>query len=407
MRAKRVTFKNEEGIELVGKLELPLDQQPKQFALFAHCFTCSKDLKAVQHITLALAQKGFGVLRFDFTGLGQSDGSFSDTTFTTNLNDISAAAQFLEEHYAAPSLLIGHSLGGTAVLLSGATMDSVKAVATIGAPYEPEHVLKLIKNDIQEIREKGVAEVQIAGRSFNIKSKFLEDLEHQGLEKLLNEARGKALLVMHSPQDEVVGVANARAIYDAAHHPKSFISLDGADHLLSAKEDALYVGEVIASWVQRYLDTAAKPQEQSDHQVMARIHEGPFLTEIIAGHHHLLADEPLDMGGEDLGPSPYELLSAGLGACTAMTLKMYADRKKMDISEIKVHLNYDNDYLSDCEHCPDEERKIGRFERLVEIVGNIDEAQQKRLLQIANKCPVHKTLEQGVTVKTELSIVRG
>lgn len=407
MRAQRVTFKNDQGVELVGKLELPLDKKPAQFALFAHCFTCSKDLKAVQHITLALSQKGFGVLRFDFTGLGQSEGEFSETNFTTNVNDISAAAKYLEEHYAAPSLLVGHSLGGTAVLLSGTTMDSVKAVATIGAPYAPEHVLKLIKSDIQEIREKGEAEVQIAGRAFKIKSQFIEDLEHQGLEKLLGEARGKALLVLHAPQDTTVGIENAKEIYNAAHHPKSFISLDGADHLLSTKEDSLYVGDVIACWVQRYLDTSAQPEAQSEHQVMARIDEGPFLTEIVAGHHHLLADEPMDVGGEDLGPSPYELLSAGLGACTAMTLKMYASRKEMNISEIKVHLNFDNDYLEDCEHCETEDRKIGRFERIIEIVGEVDEKQEKRLLQIANKCPVHKTLEQGVSVKTELSIVRG
>ncbi len=405
MRAKKVRFKNREGVALAGRLELPLDKKPQHFAIFAHCFTCSKDLKAVQNITLALSQKGFGVLRFDFTGLGQSEGEFSDTNFTSNVNDIAAAADFLTAHYKAPVLLVGHSLGGTAVLLSGVMLESVKTVATIGAPYAPEHVLNLIKTDIERIRELGEAEVQIAGRAFKIKSQFIEDLEDQGLEKLLSKARGKALLVMHSPQDDTVGVENARLIYEAAHHPKSFVSLDGADHLLSDKKDSLYVGNLIASWVQRYLTYEEEPEEKSAHQVLARIDEGPFLTEIIAGEHHLLADEPIEAGGENLGPSPYELLSAGLGACTAMTLKMYANRKKMEVEEIRVYLNYDNDYLSDCEHCEEEERKIGRFERIIEVKGVLDEKQEKRLLQIANKCPVHRTLEQGLTVETRLSIL--
>ncbi len=356
MQAKRVTFLNSDGVKLAGRLDLPVDKSPAHFAIFAHCFTCGKDLKAAKNITLALAQKGFGVLRFDFTGLGQSGGEFEDSSFTSNVNDIKAAADFLEENYKAPVLLVGHSLGGTAVVLSGVNLKSVKAVATIAAPFEPDHVLKLIKKDIAKIEKEGEATVEIAGRPFKIKSQFIQDLQNQGIEELLNKARNKALLVLHAPQDTTVGIDNAKAIYNAAHHPKSFISLDGADHLLSKSEDSLYVGQVISSWVQRYAATTEVENDlNSKHQVVARIEEGPFLTEILAGNHHLLADEPKSVGGEDLGPSPYELLSAGLGACTAMTLKMYATRKKMDIEEIRVHLNYDNDYLADCEKCVEED----------------------------------------------------
>lgn len=405
MQAKRVTFLNQGGEKLVGRLDLPVDKKPVNFAIFAHCFTCGKDLKAAKNITLALAQKGFGILRFDFTGLGQSEGDFEDTNFTSNVNDISAAADFLTKNYKAPVLLIGHSLGGTAVVLSGVNMKSVKAVATIGAPFSPKHVLKLIKKDIDLIEQKGEATVEIAGRPFKIKSQFIQDLQKQGIAELLNKARGKALLVMHAPQDDTVGIENAKDMYNAAHHPKSFISLDGADHLLSSSEDSLYVGQIIASWIARYVPVEDEQALESNHQVVARIEEGPFLTEILAGTHHIIADEPKSVGGENLGPSPYELLSAGLGACTAMTLKMYASRKKLEIEEIQVHLNFDNDYLSDCEKCVDEDRKIGRFERIIEIRGNLSESEKNKLLQIANKCPVHKTLEQGVEVKTTLSML--
>jgi uncharacterized OsmC-like protein/alpha/beta superfamily hydrolase len=405
MQAKRVTFLNGEGVKLVGRLDLPVDKRPTNFAIFAHCFTCGKDLKAAQNITLALTQKGFGVLRFDFTGLGQSGGDFEDSDFTSNVNDIRAATDFLEANYRAPVLLVGHSLGGTAVVLAGVNLKSVKAVATIGAPFEPEHVLNLIRKDIERIEKEGEAEVEIAGRAFKIKSHFIQDLKAQGLERLLNEARGKAILIMHSPQDTTVGVTNAKQIYDAAHHPKSFVSLDGADHLLSKKEDSLYTGGVIGAWVQRYLKAKEPEESATKHQVMARITEGPFLTEIMAGSHHLIADEPLDVGGENLGPSPYELLSAGLGACTAMTIKMYATRKKFPLEEVVVHLDFDNDYLEDCENCEQEGHKIGLFKRTIEIKGALDEAQQKSILQIANKCPVHKTLEQGVSIKTTLKLV--
>ena len=402
MRSESVKFLNIEGDNLTGKLELPVDGKPSSFAIFAHCFTCSKDLKAVRNITLALAQKGIGVLRFDFTGLGQSEGEFADTNFTSNVSDIGAAAQFLEEYYEAPSLLIGHSFGGTAVLMAASQMDSVKAIATIGSPCDPAHVLHLLKNDIEEIKKQGKAKVNLAGRDFNIKSHFIEDLQNQGMHKILSEMRGKALLVLHSPQDDTVGVQNARDIYVSAHHPKSFISLDGADHLLSRSKDSQYVGNVIAGWVERYLPSLEKKNLKTNSQVVARLDEGPFLTEILAGGHHIIADEPEEVGGSDLGPSPYELLSSGLAACTVMTIKMYVGRKEWPMEEVKVHVNYDNNYIEDCEECEVSERKIGKFERLIEVKGNLDEKQKQRILAIANKCPVHRTLEQGVSIETRL-----
>lgn len=402
MRSESVKFLNKEGIRLTGKLELPVDGKANNFAIFAHCFTCSKDLKAVRNITLALAQKGFGVLRFDFTGLGQSDGDFADTNFSSNVNDLAAAANFLEENYQAPSLLIGHSFGGTAVLMAASQLPSIKAIATIGSPCDPSHVLHLLSKDIDEIKKEGKATVKLAGRDFNIKSQFIEDLQNRGMHKILSEMRGKALLVMHSPQDDTVGVQNARNIYESAHHPKSFISLDGADHLLSRSKDSQYVGKVIAGWVERYLPSPEKKKLKTDAQVVARLNEGPFLTEILAGDHHLIADEPLDVGGSDLGPSPYELLSSGLAACTVMTIKMYVARKGWPMEEVKVHVSYDNKYIEDCEDCERGDRKIGMFSRRIELAGNLDEKQRQRILAIANKCPVHKTLEQGVTIETSL-----
>ncbi len=401
MKSQHIKFLNKEGEELAGRLELPLDKKPQNFAIFAHCFTCSKDLKAVRNITLALSQKGFGVLRFDFTGLGQSDGAFENTNFTSNVNDIKAAADFLTEHYKAPSLLVGHSLGGTAVLMAGSQMEHVRAIATIGAPCDPEHVLNMLREDLDQIEKNGEATVTLAGREFKIKSQFVTDLREQGLSKLLGEMR-KSTLIMHSPQDNTVGVSNAKGIYDSLHHPKSFVSLDGADHLLSNNSDSLYAGDLIACWVQRYIESEPETELKTDEQVVARLNEGPFLTEILAGPHHLLADEPTSVGGSNLGPSPYEFLSSGLGACTAMTIKMYTDRKKWPLEEVLVHLNYDNKYLEDCDKCETEERKIGKFERIIEVKGNLDEGQRKRILQIANKCPVHKTLEQGVTIETKM-----
>lgn len=402
MKSQKLQFNNSEGHSLTGRLVLPLDKKPTQFAVFAHCFTCGKDLKAERSLSLALSQKGIGVLRFDFTGLGQSEGDFADSNFSSNVSDLEAAAKFLEDNYQAPALLIGHSLGGTASIIAGSRMESVKAIATIGAPAEPSHVLHLLRENIDDIRESGSATVSLGGRDFNIKSQFVEDLENHGMQNVLESMRHKALLVMHSPQDTTVGIENAKMIYESAHHPKSFISLDGADHLMSREEDAEYAGAMIGAWAMRYLDTEEGQELETDEQVVVRLDEGPYLTEILAGKHHLLADEPVQDGGSDLGPTPYELLAAGLGACTAMTIRMYTQHKNWPLEEVQVHLSYDNKYAEDCEHCDDAQRRIGRFTRIVEVKGDLSDAQKDRILKIANKCPVHKTIDKGIQIETSL-----
>lgn len=403
MNLKKITFKNREGLELAGRIELPPDQRPHNFVLFAHCFTCTKNLTAVRNISNALAAKGFGVLRFDFTGLGESEGDFSDTNFSGNVEDLVDAAKFLADQYSAPALLIGHSLGGAAVIFAAGQINSVEAVATIGAPAEPDHVLHLVQSDLPEIKELGQARVSLGGREFTIKKQFLEDLENTTLADKTKQLR-KPLLILHSPQDSTVGVKNAEALYKAAHHPKSFISLDGADHLLSDNKDSLYAGQVIGSWAERYLSKPELPSIDSDHQVVAGLGaDDDFTTRMKVGTHFMVADEPASAGGNNLGPSPYELVSAGLAACTAMTLQMYARRKKWPLEEVLVHTTYSKDHAQDCLNCEKEEARLDTFRRLVEFRGELEEKQRERLLEIANKCPVHRTLHGDIQVVTTLS----
>lgn len=397
MPTKKIEFKNRDGEVLSGRLELPLKSQPQQFALFAHCFTCNKNLNAVKNISRALAQKGFGVLRFDFTGLGESEGEFADTNFTGNVNDLIDAASFLGEHYKAPQLLIGHSLGGAAAISASSKIDSIQAVATIGAPGQPEHVQHLFASSQEDILKDGRALVDIGGRPFTIKKQFIDDLNQQDL-SAFNRKGKQAILVMHSPQDKTVGVENAEQIYKMAKHPKSFVTLDGADHLLSNKKDSLYVGEVIASWVGRYIsieNQEEKQEESSEHQVEARLtHNDGFTTALKVGDHQLIGDEPLSFGGENLGPSPYEFVAAGLSACTVMTLQMYAKRKGWKI-DVDMHTNHLKQTNEDGE-------VVDVFEKEILITGDVDEKQLQRLMQIAGKCPVHKTLAKGSEFKTSI-----
>lgn len=403
MKAKEITFTNDEGVELQGMIELPVAQKAQHFALFAHCFTCNKDLRSVRKIALALNQRGLGVLRFDFSGLGDSGGDFSETNFSSNVKDLHAAYNYLCEHYQEPDLLIGHSLGGTSALMAASQLPGIEAVATIGAPCDPDHVLNMLEENLDTIEKEGQASVVLAGRKFVIKKQFIDDLRSTGIQAALDQLKSKSLLFLHSPQDKTVGVENARHLYEMAHHPKSFVSLDGADHLLSRARDAQYAGEVIASWASRYLpENTPKERLHTKEQVVAELEEGPFLTRMKAGKHLFLADEPQKVGGEDLGPSPYELVTSGLGACTAMTLKMYADRKKWPLEEVRVHLSYDGKYVEDCDSCDKEDRRLGKFLRRIEIEGPLDEKQRQRLLEIANKCPVHRTLERTATIETEL-----
>lgn len=398
----KINFPNKNGQQLAARLELPSNQEAHNFAIFAHCFTCNKNLSAVRNIGRALNNKGIAVLRFDFTGLGESEGDFENTNFSSNIQDLIAAADYLTQHYKAPSILIGHSLGGAAVLFAGKQIESIKAVATIGAPSSPDHVQHLFKSDIEEIKKTGIAEILIGGRPFTVKKEFLDDIEAKSMEYTVKELR-KPLLVIHSPQDNTVGIQNAKEIYHHAHHPKSFISIDGADHLLTSKKDSTYVGNVISGWVERYIDIPQKEQLKSSHQVAVSIGNEGFTSEIVAGKHLLIADEPESVGGKDFGPSPYEYVSSGLGACTAMTLRMYADRKKWDLQKVIVHVNHGKDYSSDAAEIESGQKKIDIFERQIEIYGDLTTEQKAKLLIIADKCPVHKTLSSTSEIKTILT----
>lgn len=402
MNLQKVTFQNKEGQTLVGRIELPVDQHPHNFAIFAHCFTCNKNLSAVRNIGKALTAEGFGVLRFDFTGLGESDGDFEDTNFSGNVEDLVAAADYLQENYEAPTLLVGHSLGGSAVIFAATEIQSIKAVATIGAPSNPNHVRHLFKSGLKEIEASGKAVVNLSGRDFTIKKQFLDDLESKSLPETAENLQ-KALLVMHSPQDTTVGIKNAEEIYHAAHHPKSFVSLNGADHLLMNKKDSLYAGQVIAGWALRYVELPDETSLKSKHQVVASLdREDGFTTAMKVGNHYMVADEPISFGGNDFGPSPYEFVSAGLSACTAMTIQMYVKRKGWPLENIEVHTSYGKSHAEDCEDCESDSAKIDTFHREIKLTGELDEKQIARILQIADKCPVHKTLHSETQVITKL-----
>ncbi|TVZ27617.1 putative redox protein [Gillisia sp. Hel_I_86] len=401
MSTLKITFKNKEGFDLKGSIELPENRNPHNFVLFAHCFTCNKNFLAVRNISKALITKGFGVLRFDFTGLGESEGEFADSNFSGNVEDLIEAAGYLEENYKAPSLLIGHSLGGAAVLLAATLLPSVTAVATIGAPSHIGHVKNLLKNDVEDIQKNGIAEVNIGGRKFNIKKQFLDDLENNDLPDIISKLN-KSLLILHSPQDRIVGIKNAEEIYIAAKHPKSFISLDGGDHLLSNKMDSSYAGDIIGSWAYRYIDIPEQKNLKTNLDVVAHLGPEGFTTQIKAGRHNLIADEPEHVGGNDFGPNPYEYVSAGLAACTSMTIQMYAKRKGWIVDSVDTQVNYGREHALDCEKCEEAGTKIDTFKRELIIKGDLDEKQRNRLLEIANKCPVHKTLHSETQIITSL-----
>ena len=402
MSIQKVSFLNNENIELTGRLELPENQHPHNFAIFAHCFTCNKNLSAVKNISRALTSQGFGVLRFDFTGLGESHGDFENTNFSGNVEDLISASQFLEKNHMAPTLLIGHSLGGSAVIFAASQLDSIKAIATIGAPSNPKHVKHLLHNSVEEIEANGIANVNIGGRPFTIKKQFLDDIETKSLPEVANNLR-KALLVTHSPQDTTVGIENAEEIYVAARHPKSFVSIDGADHLLMRKEDSSYVGLVIANWAKRYIQLPEIETLKTQDQVAVSLGKNDgFTTKMKVGNHNMIADEPTSFGGNDFGPSPYDLVSAGLSACTAMTIQMYVKRKGWDLQNVEVHTSYSKTHAEDCEDCENSAAKIDTFNRKIKITGQLDDKQLQRILQIADKCPVHKTLHNDTQMITKL-----
>jgi putative redox protein len=403
MKSSKINFTNANGEILSGRLDLPAEQDPHNFAIFAHCFTCTKDFSAVRNVSKALATQGFGVLRFDFTGLGDSDGNFADTNFSSNVADLISAADFLAKEYKAPSLLVGHSLGGAAAIFAGGQIETIKAIATIGAPSNPVHVQKQLGSKLDVIKEQGEAVVTLAGRNFTFKKQFIDDLEESSCVAAAAKLH-KALLIMHSPQDATVSIKNAEEIYLAAHHPKSFVTLDGSEHLLIDKENASYVGRIVAGWAARYIDTPAKETIATTHQVAASLDdEDGFTTNMKLGSHYLTADEPIRVGGNDYGPTPYELVAAGLSACTAMTIQMYAKRKGWKVDNVEVHTSYDKTHKADCESCEDDaSAKIDTFTRAIKFTADLDDKQIARLLQIADKCPVHKTLHSETQVITSL-----
>ncbi|RPJ76555.1 MAG: OsmC family protein [Desulfobacteraceae bacterium] len=404
MQLQKFEFTGGAGQKLAALLDLPLDGTPLAYALFAHCFTCSKDVKAVYHISRALTRERIAVLRFDFTGLGESGGDFADTSFLSNIEDLVAAARFLESRFEGPALLIGHSWGGAAVVQAAPAIPSCRAVVSIAAPADPRHVARTLGPAAETIAAAGEAEVTISGRSFTLRKKFLDDLKNIDPEAAIRNL-GRALLVMHSPIDDVVGIENAARIFQSARHPKSFVSLDQADHLLSNRADSLYAGAVIAAWAKRYITPPAAERTEAsprDNRIAARTGPGGFLTEIQVNRHSLVADEPAAVGGTDQGPTPFDLLVAALGACTSMTLRMYADRKGWPLEAASVRLTHAKIHASDCESCEIKEGMLDRIEREIEIEGPLDDEQRQRLLQIADRCPVHRTLTSEVEIKTRL-----
>lgn len=417
-----IRFPGALGTQLAARLELPTTP-PLAYALFAHCFACSKDTLAAARISGALTAHGIAVLRFDFTGLGGSEGDFANTNFSSNVADLVAAAGWLRLTHEAPKILIGHSLGGAAILAAAGEIPEAVAVATVAAPYDPGHIRQLLSPAIPEIESAGEAEVNLAGRKFRIKKQFLEDIASRASRDAIASLR-KALLIFHSPRDTTVSIDNAAQIFMAAKHPKSFISLDDADHLLTRNEDAIYVAAVLAAWASRYLGAvaaAALPAATDASTVegangalaaaagapgivtVTETREGKFTQAIVAGRHRLRADEPVTAGGTDTGPSPYDLLLAALGACTSMTVRMYADLKQLPLAKVTVRLKHDKVHAQDCADCETREGKLDRIDREIELEGGLDDAQRARLLEIANKCPVHRTLHSEVWIPTRLS----
>lgn len=401
MRTGRLEFSNARGQKLAALIDLPLGK-PLAFALFAHCFTCGKDNLAARRISERLAMCGIGVLRFDFTGLGASEGEFANTHFSSNVDDLVAAADHLRRNHGAPAILIGHSLGGSAVLAASHRIPEARALVSIAAPYDPSHVVGLFKGQVDKIRSQGEVEVSLAGRPFRIKREFLDDVAEKKLNECIANLR-KALLILHSPTDDIVGIENASHIFTTARHPKSFVSLAGADHLLSKKSDAIYVANVVAAWAERYFEQPVERPGTAIEDGAVFVREtggGKFQQEILSGPHRFLADEPVKLGGLDSGPGPYDLLLAGLGACTSMTLRLYADGKKLPLDRVTVRLAHDKIHAEDCVSCETREGMIDRIDRSITLEGTLDAEQRKRLMEIADKCPVHRTLKSEIEIRT-------
>lgn len=399
-------FSGSSGDKLAARLDKP-EGKIKAYALFAHCFTCGKDVAAASRIARALNNYGIAVLRFDFTGLGMSEGEFSNTNFTSNVKDLICAADHMREELEAPKILIGHSLGGTAVLKAAAEISETEAIVTIGAPSDAGHVSEHFEDKLPEIEEKGEAEVTFAGRSFKIKEQFVHDIENQNMESVVKDLK-TPLLILHGPFDDIVGIENAGRIFGWAKHPKSFVSLDDADHLLSRAEDSRYAASVISAWVDRYIksgedESREDKSSEKGHVIVKSRSKDKFAQDISLGSHNLTADEPESVGGEDKGPDPYDLLMASLGACTSMTLQMYSKRKEWPLEGVEVHLSHEKIHADDCEECEGKKSKLDKFERKLVIKGeDLSEEQKEKLIEIADKCPVHKTLTSETVIQTTM-----
>lgn len=394
----KITFTSRTGLTLNGAVELPPGGIWRATAVFAHCFTCGSQIRAARMISAALARAGFTVLRFDFTGLGESEGDFADTNFSSNLDDLEDAAQWLSEHYAPPQLLMGHSLGGAAVLAVAERLPSVRAVATLGAPAGPDHVLKQFGENLEKIEQEGSAQVNLAGRPFCIRKDFIDDARQHDLGTRLRKLR-RALLVMHAPEDDIVPINNAEKIYTAALHPKSFVGLDGADHLLSRKRDAEYAAQVIAAWAGRFLESEKTASPEGVR--VSGLTQDQFLCRVQAGPHDLIADEPRAAGGDDQGPDPYRLLASALGACTVMTLNMYARHKELPVTRVSCEVYHQKIHAEDCETCETGSGKVDELRRRITIEGDLTDAQRERMLSIADRCPVHQTLDGEISMPKE------
>lgn len=404
MKSTKLKIENKKGLLLQAQLELPANQKPNRYAIFAHCFTCTSSLSAVKNISRALTRYGFGVVRFDFTGLGRSEGEFADSHFSANVEDLIAVSDFMAANYQAPALLVGHSLGGAAVISAASRLDTVEAVATIGAPSTVGHVTHLFSHGIDAIKDKGKVEVNIGGRPFKIDNEFVEDFGKTDLPSVVKNLR-KPLLIMHSPTDNVVGIKNAEELYLKAMHPKSFVTLDNADHLLTNSRDSIYAGNVIGTWVQRYFESQENEMlDTNGEQLVGHLNlvEDNFTTTIQSKNHSILADEPASVGGDDFGPSPYEYLNAALVACTAMTLKMYAERKKWELQEVYVYVTHAKKHSKDLGLEQEKPSYLDHVTKKIKLIGNLDDAQKARLKEISSKCPVHKTLASGVVFDTTI-----
>ncbi len=402
IETRKVEFPGATGARLAARLDLP--PEPRAFALFAHCFTCGKDIFAAARIAEGLTARGIAVLRFDFTGIGSSEGEFANTNFSSNVQDLLEAVNFLRANFSAPALLIGHSLGGAAVLAAAPQVAEAVGVVTIGAPASATHVTHNFAAHLDEIETRGAATVTLAGRQFTIAKQFLDDLAQQDFLERLGRLK-KALLVCHAPRDEYVGIDNATAIFTAARHPKSFISLDTADHLLRKREDAIYVADVIATWASRYLPALAGEDAALEPGLVevSETRTGPLAQLVRAGRHRLPAGEPIAVGGDDAGPSPYDYLLAALGACTSMTMRLYADRKKIPVERFAVRLTHRRVHAEDCVDCETKEGDIGEITKVVTITGDVPEDSRQRLMEIAEKCPVHKTLTREIKIRSVLA----